>query len=231
MKFDKWIAIVAIVAIPAISSCRKSRSTSQNIAAQQKPPTAHVEPERTLSKDEQSCKVFVKKFYDWYVHSVWSGFCNQGHDAESCKKASEFASVDEMSIKQVLSPKLEKLFDDDRAAEAASNDDGVGYLEESDPYITGNGDPSSHYEVENVRVKDGVCNVDVYGESNEGAKDTKIMPELAKINGKSAFVNFHYHTDYYDQNTKKQASFDDDLVTGLENDLKGYRDEIKSTKK
>jgi len=53
MKFDKWIAIVAIVAIPAISSCRKSRSTSQNIAAQQKPPTAHVEPERTLSKDEQ----------------------------------------------------------------------------------------------------------------------------------------------------------------------------------
>ncbi len=229
MKSGKWIAVVVVVVLAALTSCRKTPFTSQN-TVQQQPNAVHsepksveqtslarLEPKRTQSKDEQSCKVFVSKFYDWYVHGVWSDFCNDTHDIESCKKASEFGSVEEMSIKQVLSPKLNKLFDDDRAAEAAVNEDGVGFLEEGDYFINTNGGPSSYYEVENVRVKNGVCNADVYGESKEGIEEVKIMPELAKTGEKWVFVNFHY-------------DYGDDLVSGLTGDLKSNREAIKHNK-
>jgi hypothetical protein len=243
MRMDKWIVIVAIVMLAALTSCRKTPSNPKNTVRQQpnaartepqiaqQTNVARMEPERVQSEDERSCQEFVHKFYDWYVHGVWSDFCKGTHDTESCNKAAEFGSVEKMSMKQVLSPKLEKLFNDDQAAEAAANEDGVGYLEDGDRFLNTNGGPSSHYEVENVRVKNGVCNADVYGESDEGAKDAKIMPELAKTGNRWVITNIYDHYDFYDKRAKKQVSGDDDLVSGLTNDLKYNRDVIKHKKK
>jgi hypothetical protein len=231
MKFDKWIAIVAIVAIPAISSCRKSRSTSQNNAAKQDATGAHVEPQRVLSKDEQSCNEFVHKFYDWYLHREWSDLCKGSHDSADCKKAAEFGSIEGMSEGRALSAKLQKLFADDRAAEATANEDARGYLEEHDFYLPTGEDPSSRYEVENVRVKDGVCKADVNGESEASGEKAKVMPVLANSQGKWVFVDFHYYYDVYDEKAKKNVLYDEDLVRSLTDDLKGFREEIKGTKK
>jgi hypothetical protein len=206
MKFDKWIAIVAIVAIPAISSCRKSRSTSQNNAAKQDATGAHVEPQRVLSKDEQSCNEFVHKFYDWYLHREWSDLCKGSHDSADCKKAAEFGSIEGMSEGRALSAKLQKLFADDRAAEATANEDARGYLEEHDFYL-----PT--------------------GESEASGEKAKVMPVLANSQGKWVFVDFHYYYDVYDEKAKKNVLYDEDLVRSLTDDLKGFREEIKGTKK
>jgi hypothetical protein len=80
-------------------------------------------------------------------------------------------------------------------------------------------------------VKNGVSNADVYGESDEGAKDAKIMPELAKTGNRWVITNIYDHYDFYDKRAKKQVSGDDDLVSGLTNDLKYNRDVIKHKKK
>jgi len=231
MRISKCAAVVAIVAILAILSCRKSPSTSQNSAAQQKSTVAHVEPEHVLSKDEQSCNEFVHKFYDWYLHREWSDLCKGSHNSADCKRAAEFSPVEEMSENQALSTKLQKLFKDDRAAEAAANEDARGYLEEHDFYLPTGEDPSSRYVVENVRVKDGVCKVDVYGESEARAEKAKVMPVLTKSQGKWVFEDFHYYYDVYDEKAKKNVLYDEDLVRSLTDDLKGFREEIKGTKK
>ena len=231
MNKCKWIAVVAIVTFAALTSCRKSPSTSQNNAAKQDATGAHVEPQRVLSKDEQSCNEFVHKFYDWYLHREWSDLCKGSHDSADCKKAVEFSSIEGMSEGRALSAKLQKLFADDRAAEATANEDARGYLEEHDFYLPTGEDPSSRYEVENVRVKDGVCKADVYGESEASGEKAKVMPVLAKSQGKWVFADFHYYYDVYDEKAKKNVLYDEDLVSSLTDDLKGYREVIKDAKK
>ena len=218
MRIGKWIAVVVIVVLAALTSCRRTPSTHQNGIAKQDSTPARPEPERALSKDEQSCKVFVKKFYDWYVYGVMTGFCDHATNGESCIRTSDLGRDADAGFKQVLSPSLQKLISEDKAAEAAAPDDGMDYLEDHDHFIETNGDPSSRYEVENVHVKDGVCNVEVDGKSNADVKEVTIMPELAKYRGRWGFVNFHY-------------PIGDDFVSGLKGDLKSDSDDGKSPNK
>ena len=141
-----------------------------------------------------------------------AGFCNHGQDAESCKEAAKLGSVEKMSIEQVLSPKLKKLLDEDQAATA--KEDGVGYLD-FDPYLASQ-DPSPKFVVESVQVKNRRCDALVNG-IQDGKKEEKVMPELAKTGEKWRFVNFHYDDS-------------DDLVSGLMGELKSFRDDGKNPK-
>jgi hypothetical protein len=179
MKISKCSAVVVIVAILSISSCRKSHSTSQNNAAEQKSTVAHVEPERVLSKDERSCQEFVQKFYDWYVsREVLDAKVREGHPS----------SDDVVRLRpQVLSPELRELLKEDSVAQAKAEDI-VGL--EADPFFDSQ-DPSPKFLVESVSVKDGRCNAVVNG-FEEGKKQERVMPELISSGPTWVFVNFHY---------------------------------------
>ena len=57
------------------------------------------------------------------------------------------------------------------------------------------------------------------------------MPVLAKSQGKWVFADFHYYYDVYDEKAKNNVLYDEDLVSSLTDDLKGYREVIKDAKK
>ena len=213
MTIGKWIAITAALAMVPLTSCRKTSPATSASTSLPQPTVAHVEPERVLTKDEQSCKEFVQYFYDWYIHDSLAAYCTKSPDHQDCKEAGEFHSHGEMSRKIALSPKLKRLLDEDSAA--AAKEEGVGYLE-VDPYLASQ-DPSPKFRVESVQVKNDRCDALVYG-LRDGTKQEKVMPELARLRGRWMFVNFRYDES-------------DDLVSGLTGDLKYLRDEAKSAKR
>jgi hypothetical protein len=234
MKISKCAAVVAIVAILAISSCRKSPSTSQNSAAEQKSTVAHVEPERVLSKDELSCKEFVQEFYDWYVSSEVSDECKQLKSTQekthiyfndpinTCRRASEFHSVKVMSLKQALNPKLKRLLDEDTAEQAKHPDEIASLQADGDPFLNGNAGVIYNYIVNSAQVTDRKCHATVNetgidgNQEEEGKIYDRIVLDLSKSSEKWMIDNIHYHyDDVYDPAKKANISYDDDLVHEL----------------
>jgi Protein of unknown function (DUF3828) len=218
----------AVLAIAAISSCRKEPPAAKNTAQQQasvaqalpqstqQTSVAKLEPAHVPTKDEQSCQEFVQKFYDWYVFNMHDGWCKQSHDAESCKEASDFHSVPAMSLKHVQSPSLTRLLDKFKAAQG-EDDPGLDF-----DYYLNTQDGSGKFEVESVQVKNNQCNAVVNGIAG-GQKRERVLPELVKTDGKWLFVNFYYK---FDMGDGKPVD-DDDLV----HMLKEYIGEEKFTGK
>ena len=88
---------------------------------------------RGLNEDEQSCKVFVQKFYDWY----WNRTVERMSDPSV--KGSDMPSMEEIlrHRPQFLSAKLQSLLRED--AELKRNADGI-VGSEFDPFLNdGNG--------------------------------------------------------------------------------------------
>jgi hypothetical protein len=177
-RITATIVFSAVLAIAAISSCRKEPPAAKNTGQQQANVAQTVpekatqmngvkfEPAHAQSKEEQSCQEFVQKFYDWYVSRELEFECKHLKDTHhedidslnSCRRASEFHSVEVMRLEQALSPKLKRLLDDDYAAQAKA-DEIVGM--DGDPFLNGNAGVIYNYVVDSVQVKDGKCNATV----------------------------------------------------------------------
>jgi hypothetical protein len=242
MKISKWVAIMAIM---ALTSCRKVPSASQNSAGKQEVTVAHVEPERAQikperaqikperaqSKDERSCKEFVQKFYDWYVSSEVIDDCKKQKETQekthiyfddslnSCKRASEFHSVKVMSLKQALSPKLKRLLDVDAAAQAKETDGIVGL--DGDPFLNGNAGVIYNYIVDSAQVTDGKCHATVNesgingNQEEEGKIYDRLVLDLSKSSEQWMIDNIHYRFNYFDQAKNAEVSRDEDLIQEL----------------
>jgi hypothetical protein len=235
-RITATIVFSAVLAIAAISSCRKEPPAAKNTGQQQANVAQTVpekatqmngvkfEPAHAQSKEEQSCQEFVQKFYDWYVSRELEFECKHLKDTHhedidslnSCRRASEFHSVEVMRLEQALSPKLKRLLDDDYAAQAKA-DEIVGM--DGDPFLNGNAGVIYNYVVDSVQVKDGKCNATVNetGINGNGEEEGKIydriVPELVKTDGKWMIANLHYHRNY--SNGSKEVSEDDDLISWL----------------
>jgi hypothetical protein len=187
-----------VLAIAAISSCRKAPSTSPS-TGQQPSNAAQVEHESALQMDEPSCREFVQQFYDWYVSRA------------ALHLKSRLAgppSNDVLQFRpQVLSAELALALREDTEAQAKVKDDLVGL--DFDPFLNSQ-DVILKFEVASVRVKDGRCNAVVNGIEG-GKKQELVMPELTASGGTWVFVNFHYGKSEYSQDenllsTLKQLS-------------------------
>lgn len=225
----------ATVTMAALSACsgkvpvsKSSEQPKANVArtATETPSQtnlAKLEPAHTQSKEEQSCQKFVQSFYDWYVFNMLDGECRkvkrlkEQDFSNSCKGASQFHSIAVMSLKQVLSPKLKTLQDEETTIMTKEGDPGLDF----DEYLNSQ-DPSPKYEVESVQSKEGHCNAVVNG-IEEGQIRERVMPELINAKGEWRFVNFHYSFNMGDG----KPSHDDDLIQMLE----GYIDDMKNLKK
>src|SRR5208337_3607911 len=199
-----------LLAIAAISSCRNAHTATGKVG-QQQAVVAQTKPHFTLSGEERSCQKFVQEFYDWYVFHMLDDECKKVRQLKeqdfsgSCKGAARFRSISAMSLKEVLTPKLKRLQDEEATIQMKEGDAGLDF----DEYLNSQ-DPSPKYEVESVQSKGGHCDAVVNG-IEEGQKRERLMPELVKIDGKWVFVNFHYH---FDMGEGKPA-VDDDLVSML----------------
>ncbi len=214
-----------LLAIAPISSCRKESPVAKKTDQPQKANVVQDKQARPLSKEEQSCKEFVQEFYDWYVSSEIADECKQANKMHyentdtlsTCKRASEFHPVKAMSLKQVLSPKLKRLLDNDYAAQAKSDDGIVGM--DGDPFLNGNGGVIYNYDVDSVQVKEGKCyaivnETGINGNyEEEGKIYDRITVDLANANGKWIIDNLQYHRTYNEGS--KVFSKDDDLVSWL----------------
>jgi hypothetical protein len=127
----------------------------------------------------QSCKTFVRGFYDWYT-------------AYSKKHDTERSSDSALKLRaNYFAPALTKQLREDSAAQDKVSGEIVGL--DFDPFLNTNGDPYDKYVVGEVTVKGANYFVNVYG-SNKNKRSAKpeIVPELALNNGRWVFTNFHY---------------------------------------
>jgi len=225
MAIGKWIAVAALPAMLLLTSCRKTSSAAPESTRQPQPAAAHVEPERQLNPAEQSCKLFVQHFYDWYVGEGLASECrslDKGMDdgTKSCERASKLSTAKPMSLKDALSPRLNRLLDEDAAQQAKSQDGIVGL--EGDPFLNGNGGAIYDYVVGNIEINGRKCyaalnEVGINGNGEEQGKIyDRMIVELSSSKGKWMIDNIHYHRDdVYDPSKKANISYDDDLVHEL----------------
>jgi hypothetical protein len=177
---------IAVLAMAAVYSCRKTPPVSQ-IKGQQQSSVALVEPERAQSKDEQSCRKFVQDFYDWYINS---------HLSES--QGVSWFDVPLLRPRS-LSPELRKLLKNEDAEQVKYG--AIIHLD-ADPFLNSQ-DPSQKYEVQSVVVSNGQCQAVVRGSS-------EVRPELSQSGAGWAFTNFHYS--FYSEDGTKEIFPDDDLI-------------------
>ncbi len=184
----------AVLAIAAISSCRKTPTTSQS-TEQQPSNGAQAEHASALQMDEPSCREFVQQFYDWYVSRA---------ELHLKSRLAGPPSNDVLQFRpQSLSAELAQALKEDIEAQAKVKDDLVGL--DFDPFLNSQ-DVISKFEVAGVRVKDGRCNAVVNGIEG-GKKQELVMPELTASGGTWVFVNFHYG--------KSEFSQDENLLSTL----------------
>jgi len=156
-----------------------------------------------LSKEEASCKSFVREFYAWYF-------------GKSKSPGPKDVCVTDLALKQravCFSPELSRLLKEDSAAQAKVPGEIVGL--DFDPILNTQAE-ADRYETGNVIRRGNNYLVEVYGYWDK-KKSTKpdVLPELALVKGKWQFVNFRYKSDR-----------EDDLISIL----KGLRDERSKSK-
>ena len=124
---------------------------------------------------EKSCRLFVQRFYDWYVpmaskEDVWRAW-----DVAVKKRPEAFTA------------ELARLIRQDTEAQREASD--LVSLD-FDPFLNSQ-DPSDRFTVQNAKLKGTGCWVEVRGISN-GVKRETVTPEVKCIHGHCRFVNFHY---------------------------------------
>lgn len=151
---------------------------------------------RGLNADEESCKAFVQKFYDWY----WNRFPDPVTEQSDVRSMPGIEDV-EQRRPAVLSQELVRLIERDSkdaaAEQAAPNMD-------FDPFVGGNGGATGKYNVLNVAVRQDRC-LAVLSNSRH-----RVTPELKKTGTSWTFVNFHYS--FYSEDGKTKEFPDDDLI-------------------
>ncbi|HZB87963.1 MAG TPA: hypothetical protein VE291_04835 [Terracidiphilus sp.] len=156
---------------------------------------AQLAKPRVLTPDEQSCKVFVQSFYDWYWNKP------QEH---SDTKVRDFREA--MTRKPtVLNRQLIRLLRHDDELEKAVG--GIANLD-FDPYLNSQ-DPEGKYEVVDVTINGGVCRAQV--------NQRDIVAEVVKNAGNWEFSNFYYK--FYSDDRATKIAPDSDLVTILSQPL------------
>ncbi len=138
--------------------------------------------------DEQSCRAFVQKFYDWYWNDSLGNKTTASHDYHETIELKPAA----------LSPDLIRLIKRDNARQIAVG--GIANLD-FDPFLNSQ-DPEGKYDVVRLSVKDGVCR------STLSQRD--IIAEVKKSGPDWVFSNFHYS--FYSEVRRKKEAPDDDLV-------------------
>jgi hypothetical protein len=180
------VFLSAVLAIAAISSCRKEHPVPKNPGHQQAI-VAQAMPARAQSKDERSCQEFVQGFYDWYINS---------HLSESHGVA--WYDVPRLRPHS-LSLELSNLLKKEDADQVKYQ--GIIHLD-ADPFLNSQ-DPSLKYSVESVAITNGRCLAVVKGSS-------EVRPELLQNSAGWAFTNFHYS--FYSEDGKRKSYPDDDLI-------------------
>jgi len=134
---------------------------------------------QTPSRDETSCRLFVQRFYDWYL----------ALDARHEKTSDARTTMDDALRLRPdwFDGSLLRLLKEDSAAQAKANEI-VGL--DFDPFFFSQ-DPSSKFEARRATIKDGHCRVAVVG-VEQGAVGERVEPELVFRNGRWVIVNFHY---------------------------------------
>src|ERR1700730_4417086 len=128
--------------------------------------------------NEESCRGFVLRFYDWYVPKVLKEGSVRALDLALKYKGDSFDF------------ELSRQLKEDSQAQAKVTGEIVGI--DFDPFLNSQ-DPDERYMVGKVTLKDGRYWVEVYA-VRPGMKSEKpvVMPELARKDGGWLFVNFHY---------------------------------------
>jgi Protein of unknown function (DUF3828) len=174
------------------------------------PPPPQVAPVPTVTanvNDEQSCRLFVQNFYDWYFNELNHP---QKQPASTQKGAPVLDEVQRLRP-ELLSTELHLMLREDAAASAKSPDDIVGL--DFDPYINAQ-DWDQKYQLGDAKQQDGHCRVTLW-DHEPGKSHKAVEPELVPANGNWLFVNFHYFND--------KNGPDGDLIRVL-NALKQERD-------
>jgi hypothetical protein len=192
----------AVLAIAAISSCKKeplaTRTTGQqqpDVAltepqASQQTDLAKMEPKRPLNKEERSCQKFVQEFYDWYTAP------------DKLNKKNPDSSLNMFDVMerrpQILDKKIYSLFKSDNDCQIRTQ--GICDLD-FDPFV-GSQDPSPRYLVKDVHLKGNRCRVPMM-EERDGVLQTtpSVEAELERQNDHWVFIDFYYNN-YPDQNGK-----------------------------
>lgn len=127
---------------------------------------------------QKSCRDSVQAFYDWYVPKALKNSEMPASDLALRYKAALF------------SPDLLRALREDSQAQAKAKGEIVGL--DFDPFLNAQ-DPSEHYVLRDVSVKDGRCSVEVYSvTSGKKSAKTAVIPELMFKSGQWVFMNFHY---------------------------------------
>jgi hypothetical protein len=138
------------------------------------------------SKRETSCRVFVQKFYDWYLTSD-----SRWYDVAKLKP-------------KILGPELRKLLI--KEDEIQTKCKCIDHLD-ADPFLNSQ-DPDRRYAVKTVNVDGDRCNATVKGVGEDAAE---VRPELEWTTGWWIFVNFHYS--FYSEDAKRKLYPDTDLIS------------------
>lgn len=147
-----------------------------------------------LSADEQSCKEFVQKFYDWY----WNRFADEANNLkfDLRKEPNDWTVVKHK--RSVLSPALYRLLADDEKQMRRTHE--LGSLD-FDPFLNIQ-DPLGKYEVGRVGTTGNRCNAAI--------PQGHLVAELEKRGSSWVFANFHYS--FYSEDGKSKEFPDEDLV-------------------
>jgi hypothetical protein len=181
----------AIVAIPT-TSCRKTPPVQ--VAAVLPKEQPQLSQDRVPGPDEESCRVFVQKFYDWYSNQFADKADNPKFDRRNLH------SYGDPLRRQppVLSPELIRLIKrDDARAKAAG---GIANLD-FDPYLNSQ-DPEGKYEVTRVTVNGNLCRAKL--------SQRDVVAEAKRDGPDWVFSNFYYS--FYSEDRRKKEAPDDDLV-------------------
>ena len=193
IAFGLGMAVFLTAAI-SITSCRKSTPVPVNsVQPQSKPQASEV---RVMSADEQSCKAFVQRFYDWY----WNRFADRIDDPNF-----QFPGDHDISLQEppIISKEIFQLIDnyEKRIDNPKTNPDGGNsVLEYWDPYLNSDNGAHGKYLVVQVAVSGARCLATVRGSTN-------VQPELKKVRQSWLIVNFHYP----DAKRKSESSLIDEL--------------------
>lgn len=165
-----FLALVAILAAPNLLR-------SQNSAS-----------------DEQSCRAFVQKFYDWYWNQFADKADNPSFDEHQLHGYHEVVRLHP----PVLSLELIRLFKrDERLSKAAH---GIANLD-FDPFLNSQ-DPEGKYLVISATAVNGQCQAHI--------ERGHLAAELKKFGSTWIFTNFHYS--FYTDDGKTKEAPDADMV-------------------
>lgn len=131
---------------------------------------------RTPSADQQSCRDFVQRFYDWY----WNRFADQENDPRLDIRKEPNVWMVLKHRPTVLSPELRRLLASEEKKMRATNE--IGNLD-FDPFW-GNQDAQGKYTVDQVKTSGDRCEATI--------PQGRLTAELERSGAGWEFANFYY---------------------------------------